>query len=333
MAHEMTSTDHAVFSQKPAWHGLGTVVESAPTPAEALILSRLNWQIEQHPLVAVGEGGERIAIETHVANIRSDTRESLAVVTSGYTPIQNAKLAEIASALAEGGDVVRVESAGSIRSGRKVWFLLRGASFSARKSSDEIIPYILLANAHDGTQALRALFTTVRVVCSNTLHMALGERTAGYTLRHTSGISLRAEDIKSALSLYGRALSATQSSISTLSARDIKREDAQAFFTEAYSRDFDPIPSAPSTPAEKSQRERAIDAYRSFSARFDRERDISGATAWTAFNAYTGWLQHERPIRVAAPRKSEARNEYRLFGEDADRTSATFSQALSLAAH
>lgn len=331
MAHEIMERDGVVLAGKSAWHGLGKVVESAPTPGEALSLAGLDWKIEQHPLVAVGEGGERISIESHVANIRSDTRESLAVVTSGYTPVQNAKLSEIAAALAEGGDVVRCESAGSIRNGRKVWFLLRGASFSVR-GKDEIHPYILLANAHDGTQALRAICTTVRVVCSNTLHMSLarGGKAAGYTFRHTSGIEVKAEEIKKTLGLYNKALENTQGAIEALSAREVKREDVQAFFIEAYSRDFGAIPSNPKNEAEKSARERATEAYRAFSRRWDKEAPVAGATAWNTFNAYTGWIQHERPVRVAGPRKSEARNEYRMLGEDADRTMDAFSQALAL---
>lgn len=330
MAHEITRTDGLVLTAERAWHGLGKVVESAPTPAEGLKLAGLDWEVEQWPLSATN-GTERRAVTTHVENVRSDTHESLGVVGEGFTPVQNAKLAEIASALAEGGDVVRLESAGSIRGGRRVWFLLRGQSFSVRKS-DEISPYILLANGHDGGMALRAIPTSVRVVCSNTLHLSLGRgQRAGFTFRHTSGIELKAEEIKSALGLYGRALNSTTGAITALAAKDVKREDVQAFFLEAYTRDFGAIPSNPSTDAEKTARERATDAFLAFTARFDREAAVAGTTVWNTFNAYTGWLQHDRPIRVADSRKSEARTGYRLLGEDADRTSAAFDQALAMA--
>lgn len=329
MAHEITASDGLVLARKSAWHGLGLVVEQAPTAMGALKLAGMDWEVEQWPLSATN-GEVRQMVDSHVLNVRSDNRAALGVVGSGYTPIQNAKLAEIAGALAEGSDVVRIESAGSIRGGRRLWFLLQGNSFSVR-GKDEVHPYILLANAHDGTMALRAIPTTVRVVCKNTLNMALGARKSiGYTFRHTSGVELKAEEIKSALGLYGKALEDTRGRIEALSAREIGREDVQRFFVEAYTRDFGPIPANPKTEKEKTERERATDAFRSYSRRWDAERDVAGATAWNAFNAYTGWLQHERPVRVAKPRKAEARMEYRLLGDDAERTSDAFAQALAL---
>lgn len=331
MAHEITSTDGLVLAGASAWHGLGKVVETAPTPTEALQLAGMNWDVQQWALSATDGETNRQAVASHVLNVRSDNFAPLGVVGEGYTPVQNSKLAEIATSLAEGGDVVRVESAGSIQGGKRVWFLLRGQSFSVR-GQDEIRPYIMLANGHDGTLSLRAIPTSVRVVCSNTLHLALnrGNR-AGFTFRHTSGIEVKAEQIKSALGLYGRSLDFTRSAIETLSHRDMNTQAVQAFFTEAYTRDFGAIPANPKTEKEQGERERAIQAFRSYARRFDREQPIAGATAWNAMNAYTGWLQHERPVRVDAKRKTEARNVYRLFGEDAERTSATFDQALALA--
>ncbi len=330
MAHEIETSDGLVLTGSRAWHGLGQVVETAPTPAEALKIAGLGWEVEQWPLSATN-GQVRQVVDSHVANVRSDTQTQLAVVTSGYTPVQNSKLAELAAALAEGGDVVKVESAGSIRGGRKVWFLLRGESFNVRSDADRMVPYILLANGHDGTQSLRCIPTTVRVVCSNTLHLSLGRGSkVGYTFRHTSGIELKAEEIKRALGLYQKSLESTRERIETLSGKDVGREDVQRFFIDAYTRDFGAIPSNPKTDAEKSARERSIDAYRAYCRRFDRESSIAGATAWNAFNAYTGWVQHERPVKVAGPRKLEARNEYRMLGEDADRTLAAFDQALAL---
>lgn len=330
MAHEITATDGLLLHKSRAWHGLGTVIDQTLTATESLKLAGLGWRVDQYPLTGSGPEGDRLAIDSHVANVRSDTKESLGVVGSGYSPIQNTKLAEIADSLAEGGDVVKIESAGSIRGGKKLWFLLKGESFSVR-GKDEINPYILLANAHDGTMALRAIPTSVRVVCSNTLHMSLGgTKSVGYTFRHTSGVQIKAEEIKSALGLYGRALDHTKGQIEILSHKEVNREQVQAFFLEAFTRDFGAIPANPKTDAENTQRDRAMEAHRHFSRRWDRERDIAGTTAWNAFNAYSGFVQHERRIRVADDRKAEARVEYRLMGEDADRTSATFAQALAL---
>ena len=129
MAHEIEQHDGVVLHREKAWHGLGTIVENAPTPLEALQIARLDWSVEQWPLAAQRPDGGYLPIKTSVANVRSDVGHLLGIVGDGYQPIQNRDLAEFCTALAEQDDVVKIESAGSIRNGAKVWFLLKGESF------------------------------------------------------------------------------------------------------------------------------------------------------------------------------------------------------------
>ena len=126
MAHEIEQHDGVVLHREKAWHGLGTIVENAPTPTEALQIARLDWSVEQWPLAAQRPDGGYLPIKTSVANVRSDVGHVLGIVGDGYQPIQNRDLAEFCTALAEQDDVVKIESAGSIRNGAKVWFLLKG---------------------------------------------------------------------------------------------------------------------------------------------------------------------------------------------------------------
>ncbi len=330
MAHELTEQDGLVLHRERAWHGLGVVVQDAPTPREALKLARLDWRVDRWPLTAFGPGGERVEVE-HVAMVRADTQKVFGVAGNGYQPIQNAALADFAEALADEGDTVRLESAGSIRGGAKVWMLLKGESFSVR--SDELHPYILLANGHDGATAMQAIPTTIRVVCSNTLHMALAAGRSGwFTIRHTGDVQAKVAEARAVLGLYRQALTETRAAIDRLAARDVNREDVQAFFLECYTRDFGAIPNNPKDQSETTKRERSVEAYRAYGSRFDRERSASGPTAWTMANAYTGWLQHDR--RVKAPdegARRERRIDYRIFGEDAARTIATVKAALARA--
>ena len=81
MAHEITNTDNVVLSKVAAWHGLGTVVEEAPSIAGALMLAGLDWRVEQHDLTTT----RGKMIETHTANVRSDTDDVLGIVGTGYT--------------------------------------------------------------------------------------------------------------------------------------------------------------------------------------------------------------------------------------------------------
>lgn len=322
--HEITETDGLVLHREPAWHGLGVVVRDAPTPTEALQLAGLDYRIDAWPLTAFGPTGDVKPLDNYVANVRSDTHEPLGVVSTSYRVIQNRDVAEFAESLAEMDDVVKVESAGSIRGGKKVFFLLKGDSFSVR-SDDAVEPYILLSNSHDGTNAFRATPTTIRVVCSNTLHMVIPERESGglkvptYTIRHTGDIKQRIDECKAALKIYGRSLDNTRQTFDQLADTGVRREQLQAFWLDVYQRLHDPVPVAPETKKEKQKRRRAEQALGQIAERFDRERDLAGASAWNAVNAFTGWAQNDRTFRGKDnDAREDSRNHMRMFGQIAD---------------
>lgn len=344
MAHEIEKHDNVVLHKKAAWHGLGVVVEEAPTPSEALKIAGLDWEVEQWPTYATsGEldanGESKRIVLDRVANVRSDTKDVLGVVSKNWTPFQNCEVAEFCEALAEEGDQVKVESAGSIRNGQKMWFLLKGESFSVRgtKDQDVIEPYICVSNGFDGMTGFRATPTTIRVVCSNTLHAVIPRfesesqrlkslKPAAFVCKHTGNIQERVEEAQRALQLYSKSIEEQHQLIDQVAARDVSREDVQQFFLECYTTDFGAIPTE-----EGRKRTNALKAVSSMCDRFDREREVCGATAWTAMNAYTGWLQHDRPSKFKdTDRAKETRLQTNLFGSGADRTTQAFKRALQL---
>lgn len=338
MAHEIETHDGIVLHKHSAWHGLGTVVQHAMTPSDALEIAGLDWSVEQWPLSATNGEGLKISIPGQVMNVRTGINRPLGVVTDGYKPIQNAELADFCELLAEQDDVVSVESAGSIRNGGKVWFLLKGESFSVRKK-DEVSPYILVSNGHDGKTALRCTPTTVRVVCSNTLHMVIPQterngkikaKPASFIANHLGNIGDKIEQAKQALGLYRDALVSTREMIDAASAKFVNTASVQQFFLECYTRDFGAIPVDPKTAHEEQARTKSQDAFIAYSIRFEREKTIAGDTAWNAFNAYTGWSQNDRSFWKDPAKESERRTHSKLFGSDADRSVSALMAALSL---
>jgi len=338
MAHEIMEHDNVVLHKEKAWHGLGVIVEDAPTPTEALTIAGMDWEVEQWSLVAM-KNGMKASID-QVANVRLDTQDALGIVSRGYHLVQNKALTELCEALAEQGDVVKVESAGSIRNGRKVWFLLKGESFSVR-DKDEVRPYICVSNGFDGLTTVRGTFTNIRVVCSNTLHMVIPDliqdesrrrlEEDGFNFRHVGDVRGRLEEAKKALKLYGRSLDANKAMIDRLAAKDVSRESIQRFFLECYTRDFGPIPEVPTNKWESNNRARAMDGFNRFAVRFDRDRDAAGASAWNALNAYTGFIQHDKLPRTKDPIKAEEQKVgSKLFGTDARRGLMSLQLALSM---
>ncbi len=344
MPHEIENTDGVVLHRQAAWHGLGTIVEDAPTPREALTLAGLDWGIEQKPLLVemgydVLTGSMEMlydSIDSHVANFRLDTGELLGVVTKGYKPVTNHDMADFAEALSD-QNVVKCETAGSLRSGKRVWFLLKGEPFQVAKA-DGMYPYVLISNGHDGGAAFRVTPTTIRVVCSNTLHSVLphGDKgellSSAIAIRHTVNVMTRIEDAKHALQHYAQAIEATKELAGKLSAKDVSREDVQAFFAECYTADFGPIASNPKDKKEERHRAKATDAYNSFTRRFDDEKGIAGTSLWNVANAYTGMIQHDQKARG---KDDEARINKRidsnLFGLNQKRTAAAMQVAYKMA--
>ena len=344
MAHEITRTDGLVLHKAAAWHGLGTIVQDAPSPAEALKIAGLDWEVQQWALSATdGEAG-RVAIASHVANIRTDTGKVLGIVGRDWTPFQNAELADFCDALSANGPV-KIETAGSIRGGEKVWFLLKGDSFGVRgKSDDEVFPYICVSNGFDGGTALRVTPTTVRVVCSNTLHMVIprydsADKFAGvkpgnaaYVCTHVGTLKERVEEVKRALAGYTDRLRENRELIDALAARSLDSKATERFFLECFIRNFGAIADQPKDGKEQRHRDAALDAVGACVRRFDAELKVAGATAWNAFNAYSGWLQHDRKVhRKDATAAWEMRVHSNLFGDNADRTVDSFKAALTLA--
>lgn len=338
---EIESSDGIAMANSGAWHGLGTVVDHAMSVDEALGLAGLNRKVIGLPLSVKLPSGEDHPVEGWVMNAYEDRpKHNLGIVGSGYKPIQNAELAEFCKGLAMQGDKVQVETAGSIRHGAKVWFLLRGESFSVRKE-DEIRPYICVANGHDGWTAMRATFTNVRVVCSNTLHMVIPRRFSGdaigrveslktpsFVLNHTTNVMKRLEEARAALGLYQSSLDSTRELMDALAAKEIGREGFESFFLLAYQSEFGEIPKNAKNKTEENARDRATTAFRGMQKRFEAEKGLAGTTLWNAFNAFTGWVQNDRDTSKVTPAKAERRAHSKLFGADAERADSAFLLAV-----
>lgn len=339
MAHEITSTDNLVLHRRKAWHGLGIVVDKAPSPVEALQLAGMDWEVEPLPLytkIMNADGTlQEVEVPSHVVNHRRGIEGPagfLGVVSSSYEITQNRYLAEFCQLLAEEGKSVQIESAGTIRGGRRVWFLLKGDSFEIG-DGDKIYPYLLGSNGHDGMTCCAFDPTSVRVVCSNTLHQVI-PRGSGHglnriVLKHTANIKERLEQVRSALREFNSTTSIFRGEIEKLQKSSIDRESLIAYFVERYCADFGTPSNSPQTAWEKKAKEKLDFAIKSCLNRFENEEHLSGASKWTAMNAYSGFLQHDRPIRSSDPViVTQRRIDSSLFGVDQLRTQAAFLKML-----
>ena len=180
------------YTREKPWHGLGIRVTEAPSSEEALRLAGLDWQVKQEPVYT--DTGE--VIPGYKANIRDRDRRVLGVVTDRYKIIQNQEAFAFTDALL--GKGVRYETAGSLQGGRRVWLLARLPK-EYIISGEQVSPYLVFSNTHDGSGAVKVALTPVRVVCCNTLNLALDTAKRSWSMIHTGNIRDKLQEAEDTL--------------------------------------------------------------------------------------------------------------------------------------
>lgn len=180
------------YVRETPWHGLGTRVMEAPDSREALLAAGLDWKVLQEPIYTETEE----LIEGYKANVRDSDRRVLGVVTDRYKVIQNEEAFAFTDELL--GEGVRYETAGSLQGGRKVWMLAH-MPHEYIISGEHISPYLLFSNTHDGSGAIKVALTPIRVVCNNTLNLALSTAKRSWSMIHTGDIKEKMQEAKNTL--------------------------------------------------------------------------------------------------------------------------------------
>ena len=206
------------YTREKPWHGLGTMVAEAPNSKDALRLAGLNWKVLQEPVYT--ENKE--LIQGYKANVRDTDRKVLGVVTDRYKVIQNEEAFAFTDTLL--GEGVRYETAGSLQEGRRVWMLARlPREFII--GGERISPYMVFSNTHDGSGAVKTALTPIRVVCNNTLNLALRTAKRSWSMIHTGDISGKIEEAKTTLLLADEYMTALGQEVEDL--RKIKLSEKQ----------------------------------------------------------------------------------------------------------
>jgi phage/plasmid-like protein (TIGR03299 family) len=293
------------------WHGLGTRVENTISSAEAIKAAGLDWDADLIPLqipawtTSAGFQIEpRIVDEVRVV-VRATDGKILGRVGPGYTVIQNREgFAAFDPFVKEG--FLKYHTAGSLGSGQRVWILceLPGEMVLPGDIS-KIRKFLLLANAHDGSMALRVMPTPIRVVCQNTLSAALADEVASFTVRHTASAPDRIKDaveaFKATLLYYDRF----QAEAERLQVARYSLEQMRALTNHLM-----PLPR------EEEAKPKLLRAHETLVGLFETQRGAAGieGTAWGAVNAVAEYADHVRTVRDGEDGVGGARMKAALFG-------------------
>ena len=216
----MAALVETMFSvrEKP-WHGLGTIVSEAPDSQKALELAGLDWNVIQKDIIT-SDGSS--VISGFKANVRDRDNSVLGIVTDRYKVVQNSEAFAFTDTLL--GKGVRYETAGSLQEGRRVWMLARlPREFII--GGERISPYMVFSNTHDGSGAVKTALTPIRVVCNNTLNLALRTAKRSWSMIHTGDISGKIEEAKNTLLLADEYMTALGQEFENL--RKIKLSEKQ----------------------------------------------------------------------------------------------------------
>ena len=206
------------YTRVAPWHGLGTRVENALSSGEALKASGLDWQVIQKPIMT----NDLTPITGYKANIRDSDNKVLGVVSDRYKVVQNAEAFAFTDALL--GEGVRYETAGSLQEGKKIWLLAKLPEKYIIEG-EQIEPYLVFSSSHDGSGAIKAAMTPIRVVCQNTLNLALSSAKRVWSTIHMGELAAKMDEAHNTLLLaekYMRDLGGEFSRLSRIKISDSK---------------------------------------------------------------------------------------------------------------
>lgn len=319
MAHLVENM--AYVGQTP-WHGLGRSLEAGLPLEDWIIQAGMDWDIQESPVRFVaGEReylGEIKPYADHKVLYRSDTHDPLSVVGQHYKVVQPREILEFYRDLTEKSGF-ELETAGVLKGGRKLWALARTGQSTTLKGKDTTNAYVLLATACDGTMATTAQFTSVRVVCNNTLSVAVGQGSGAVKVPHRSVFD--PEAVKQSLGITVSAWDDFMYRMKHLSLRPVKDLEAQTFLNNLLAN--------PENPTVTKGTERTITRVLNLYAGDGLGASLPSAngTAYGLLNAVTQFVDHERRARSQDNRLDSA-----WFGQGASLKNKALEQALQLTA-
>ena len=318
MAHLV---ENMAYVDATPWHGLGNQLP-ANQPIEVWQKEAgMDWTINETPVLfnVSEEGG--LHVKSHADSkvlFRSDNHAPLSVVSKRYKVVQPHDVLEFYRSLTEAGGF-QLETAGVLKEGKKLWALARTGQSTLLKGGDKVDAYLLLATSCDGTLCTTAQFTSVRVVCSNTLAMAVGNSSGAVKVPHSTRFDPQL--VKQELGLGMSAWDQFVTDMKQMASRPIHKFEAMNLIVNVLGDPEGPLADQPNQKALQS-------VYALFNGQGKGSQLASASgTAWGLLNGITEYVDHSRRARSTDHRLDSA-----WFGQGAAIKAKAYQQAMKLAA-
>lgn len=274
------------YVRQAPWHGLGVRVEEAPSSQEALRLSGLDWQVIQQPIATV----DGTPIPGYRANLRDTDHQVLGVVTDRYRVVQNGEAFAFTDGLL--GEGVKYETAGSLQNGRKIWLLAKLPDKYIIEG-DQIDPYLVFSNSHDGSGSIKVAMTPIRVVCQNTLNLALSSAKRVWSTIHVGDLAGKMTEAHNTLLLAEKYMGQLGMEFSRLSKVKLSDQKVLQYIDQLLPLDDQPT---------QIHRKNVIRIREDMKQRYFDAPDLQhvGKNAYRFLNAVSDFATHAKPLRETA---------------------------------
>ena len=274
------------YVREAPWHGLGVRVESALNSEDALVMSGLNWNVLQKPIMTTSGN----PIPGYKANIRDTDNRVLGVVTDRYRVVQNSEAFAFTDALL--GEGVRYETAGSLQDGKRIWILAKLPDKYIIEG-DQIDPYLVFSSSHDGSGSIKVAMTPIRVVCQNTLNLAMSTAKRSWSTIHIGDLAAKMDEAHNTLLLAEKYMGRLGMEFSRLSKIKLSDQKVLEYIDLLLPMDEQPT---------DIHRKNITRIREDMKARYFDAPDLKhvGKNAYRFVNAVSDFATHAKPLRNTA---------------------------------
>jgi len=310
MAHLIGEKDNMLSIGVKPWHGLGIVLDDYVETKEAQKLAGLGWCVTKEPIF--NRGGQEIP--EYYGVTRSDTGDTLGIVKGQYEPYQNDEMFEFMDNVMQAAGT-KIETCGSLRNGRTVWALAK-AGTKEYLSGDPVEEFFLFKNGFDGFTNIELCFTDVRVVCNNTLTMALKGASNLWKIRHTQNHKDRMQEVSLALAAQAKNSAALKDAMIHLLNKAMTDAQIHDYFVNLATPPANRGKGLELKTIQKNVIETMDGIY--FGEALGMSLPGVRGTAYGALQTATAFADHFRTVRAGSRDKIEARFESNFMGSSAE---------------
>ncbi len=315
MAHEIHTADgraSMMYVGEAPWHKLGTKLDKPATAAEAIKAANLNWSVCKQPIILSVTSQ---IIKDKFAVVRDDKLKDancpvFGIVGNSYTPLQNSEAFEFFDPIVGKENAPIYHTAGALGDGERVWILAKLPD-TIRVIGDDIADkYLLLSNSHDGQSSVQIKFTPIRVVCQNTLTMALGK---GQTLRvpHTRDLHYRLQQAEMMLGTINKRFGEIEETFKAMTRVQIDGAKLTSYLTEVFP---EPLDKENQRAIARVYERRELTKHFFVEGVGNTAEGVKG-TLWAAYNGVTELVDHRVPVNPRGKDVESARLNNIWFGD------------------